>query len=122
MPLSRALLMTATPTSRGIRSKVRQEPSERLETLIPDPPSGRRDGLAMQPLATYPGRGDKRDARSVDEVRIGRRVEQDGVGAASRRQQAQVAAAQSAGSSDSRRQQRLLDRHVQVADRQRDAE
>lgn len=42
MPSSRASLMTATPTSRGIRSYVLQDPRESSETSIPEEPSARR--------------------------------------------------------------------------------
>ena len=41
MPASRAARITATPSSREIRSNVRHDPSAMIETSMPEPPSGR---------------------------------------------------------------------------------
>ena len=51
MPCSRAAAMTATPVSRGRRSKVRQEPSASRETSSSDAPSRRLSMHYMLPAA-----------------------------------------------------------------------
>jgi hypothetical protein len=62
------------------------------------------------------------DARAVGEVGVGRRVEDDQVGARAGGQVADVGAAQGAGAARRRRPDRLLRGHVHVADREGDAE
>src|SRR5438105_10397663 len=54
--------MTASPRSRGMRSKVRQEPSERAETWMPDPPSGRWGRLTVRTVHYRPHGGQDRAA------------------------------------------------------------
>src|SRR3954449_2297043 len=92
MPASRAAVITATPASRGMRSKVRHDPSARRETSIPERPSGacaspptNAAGLAARlapRLVSRDGEADEqRHVDGVDDERQGEHDEHTAAGA-----------------------------------------
>ena len=67
MPASLATRITAMPSSRDKRSYVRHEPSDMIDTSIPDPPSGR----CVNATAIVAQRETRRDPRPEPSLTTG---------------------------------------------------